>query len=101
MKYEGNPKHKEPWQPGRQGSLCPAELDIDTAQELLYASQLVGKKRFSVHKGRAFAAQEHRPEHWHGNPVAWMEVPQQLRATWLREGKVQRREIKRHWAEVR
>lgn len=23
MRYEPNPKHKYPWQPGKKGSLCP------------------------------------------------------------------------------
>jgi len=27
LNYVPNPKHKEPWQRGRRGSLCPREID--------------------------------------------------------------------------
>ena len=56
MEYEGNPKHKEPWQRGRKGSLCPKEISVETARELLERSKKAGNKRFAVHNGRACCA---------------------------------------------
>ena len=58
MRYFGNPKHKEPWQPGRKGSLCPSRRkmpDLDP-QKLLESSELCGAKRYAVFEGLAFAA---------------------------------------------
>lgn len=96
MRYEPNPKHKEPWQRGRRGSLCP-RFGPETAQSLLEESEPVGKKRFVCHEGRAYCAQEHASGRWHGYPVGWMEVPPRLRMKWRRNGTVQRRDIRKHW----
>lgn len=99
MRYEGNPKHRKPWQPGRRGTLCPDDIDRAIAQRLLADSALEGAKRYAVHEGRAYCAQEHRPGLWHGYPIGWEDVPEHLRRRWLREGRVRRRDIKRHWQE--
>lgn len=37
LTYEPNPKHKEPWQRGARGSLCPRDAD---GPALLAASQV-------------------------------------------------------------
>ena len=42
MRYESNPKHKQPWQSGRRGSLCPESMDMGTVRELLSGSEAVG-----------------------------------------------------------
>lgn len=96
MVYEGNPKHKEPWQRGRRGSLCPPEVK-ELARSLLEWSELVGEKRYATYDGRAFCASEHQPGHWHGWLVGWVEVPEKLRRQWVEAGKVKRREILRYW----
>ena len=40
MRYESNPKHKEPWQRGRRGTLCPSDIDQAIARQLLEGSEL-------------------------------------------------------------
>ena len=97
MRYESNPKHKQPWQRGRSGSLCPETVDLETARRLLSDSEPVGDKRYAVHEGKAYCAQEHRADAWHGYPVGWREVPESLRRTWRRQGRVRRRDIEKHW----
>ena len=99
MRYESNPKHKDPRQPGCRGTLCPKEVDLSIARQLLEGSELEGGKRYAVHEGRAYCAQQHRPDLWHGYPIGWEDVPEHLRRRWLREGRVRRRDIKRHWQE--
>lgn len=96
MNYESNPKHSEPWQRGRRGSLCPKEVRA-VAAELLAGSELVGGKRYAVHGGRAYCAQEHRPGAWHGYPVGWKVVPPELRARWRKQSLVRSRDIKQYW----
>ena len=96
MRYESNPKHSAPWQRGRRGSQCPEEVR-SLAQELLEGSVLDGNKRYAVHEGRAYCAQQHREDVWHGYPVGWVEVPEYLRRRWLRGDAVNRREIGRYW----
>jgi hypothetical protein len=94
--YEPNPKHKEPWQRGRRGSLCPP-MEDGAAQELLGGSDLEGGKRFACREGKAYCAQEHLPGRWHGYPVGWREVPPKLRGKWLEKGIVSRADMRRHW----
>jgi hypothetical protein len=96
VKYESNPKHREPWHHGRSGTLCP-RWSWEQAQAILDASVLAdnGQGRYGVLDGMAFEGREHRPDLWHGHPVAWNEVPPKIVGQWLREGRVTRREIKR------
>jgi len=96
MKYEGNPKHKDPWQRGRKGSLCPRR-DEPWAQDLLENSEASDGKRFACFDGKAYCAQEHRKGFWHGYPVGWKEVPPHIRDKWIEEGLVSRQDIKKHW----
>lgn len=97
MLYECNPKHKPPWQRGRRGSLCPESVDLEMAQALLSASQPVEGKRYAVHEGRAYCAQMHGADAWHGYPVGWREVPESLRRKWREDGCLQRRDMQKHW----
>ena len=97
MRYESNRKHKEPWQRGRRGTLCPSDIDVKTVHRLLADSEATGDKRYAVHEGRAFCAQRHGAEEWHGYPIGWVEVPEAIRRKWLKERRVQRRDIRRHW----
>ena len=99
MRYEGNPKHEQPWQRGRRGSLCPKTVSLETAQRLLLASERVGDKRYAVHEGRAYCAQEHRADTWHGYPVDWRKVPKSLRRMWLAQERVRRQDIRKHWGD--
>ena len=96
MTYEGNPKHKEPWQRGRKGSLCRFTASA-LAQAILDASAAWEGKRYSTHEGRAFCGQEHAPGRWHGYPVGWKEVPEPLRSSWLKEGRISRKNVREFW----
>jgi len=96
MEYKSNPKHSEPWQRGRRGSLCPKDVQ-PLAQSLLDASVQAGAQRYAVHEGKAYCGQEHPPGTWHGYPVGWKVVPQTLRQTWVKEGRVRRSDVKRNW----
>ncbi len=100
--YEGNPKHKAPWQPGRKGSLCPPDVSVARAQELPQSSLLEGKKRYASDKGRAYCAHQHdaAKNRWHGYPVGWREVPAPVRRQLLNSGTVTRRDVDRYWEGV-
>lgn len=100
MRYEGNPKHKEPWQPGRRGSLCPKELSQAQVEALLRESELEGDKRYAIWNELPFVAQQHGSDAWHGYPIAWSEVPEALRRRWRATGKVRRSSIRRFWDRV-
>ncbi len=97
MRYESNPKHDEPWQRGGRGSLCPRDIGQRIAERLLADSELVGSKRYAVHEGRAYCAQQHGTDVWHGYPIGWSKVPASLRFKWQKEGRVHRKDTKRYW----
>src|SRR5262245_3249369 len=100
MTYEPNDKHKKPWQPGRKGSLCPSDISPDTRSALLADSEPDpdgGSKRYATDGSRAFCAQPHRPDVFHGYPVGWKEVPEEIRNNWVRADRVKRRTIARYW----
>jgi hypothetical protein len=97
MMYESNPKHRDPWQAGRKGSLCPSDLTVELAQQLLNKSEIDGKCRWMTFDGRAFCGEEHRPGYWHGYPVGWVEVPEKIRRRWQAAELVTRRQINDYW----
>ena len=96
--YESNPKHRDPWQPGRKGSICDMQVRPHVLT-LLRESEVDGNKRYAVFNGRAYCAQEHSPGTWHGYPVGWREVPARLRQHWMQQGKVSKRLLKLNWEE--
>lgn len=53
-------------------------------------------KRYAVHDGKAYCAQEHLPGRWHGYPIGWNEVPPKLAIEWEKQGRVTKRERKRY-----
>ncbi|MEI6784580.1 MAG: hypothetical protein WCQ21_27115 [Verrucomicrobiota bacterium] len=97
--YEGNPKHKTPWQPGRKGSLCPSNISLERARQLLLSSIIEGRKRYGADQGRAFCAQQHdaTKDRWHGYPIGWSEVPAGVRQQLVKAAVVTTRDIKRFW----
>lgn len=98
LPYEPNPKHKEPWQRGRRGSLCPKNLTIkDVLRLLREESVLHGQARYAIHEGRAFKATANHEGIWHGWPVGWVEVPESLRLQWRKEDKLKKRDMTRYW----
>lgn len=92
LTYEPNPKHKPIPTPGRHGPICPRHADGPT---LLLESELVGQKRYATDGERAYCAQQHVPNRWHGYPVNWDEVPPSVIAKWVAADKVQRKAIRR------
>ena len=103
MLYQKNDKHKEPWRRGRRGSLCPREIGPGMAQALLSDSlsdsKAEGGKRYAVRDGRAYCAQRHDAVRnaWHGYPVGWKEVPENLRRRWLKANLLRKKDMKDHW----
>jgi hypothetical protein len=96
LAYESNPKHSEPWQVGRRGSICEAEVR-PLAQDLLLASVAWKAKRYAVHDGKACCGQEHSPDRWHGYPVGWVEVPPKVVRQWIRDGRLTNHDRKEYW----
>ncbi len=96
MVYESNPKHSEPWQIGKKGSLCEDDVR-PLARQLLDESVLWEGRRYAVYNGKAYCAREHQPNRWHGYPVGWVEVPQKLALQWIREQRLSKRDRKRYW----
>jgi hypothetical protein len=97
LRYEPNPKHKEPWQRGARGSLCPKEAD---GPALLAASHVDPKhpgKRYATDGHRAYCGQEHHPGRWHGYPVQWREVPPRIRSGLVADNQVSKRDMKEYW----
>ena len=107
MRYEPNDKHKKPWQPGRKGSLCSAvghDITEEERSDLLNKSDpdpLGSDKRYATDGRHAFCAQSHGPDVFHGYPVGWKEVPEQLRNAWIAAGRLRRNSIRRYWDDVR
>jgi len=93
--YESNPKHRDPWQIGKRGSLCEPEVR-PLAEDLLLTSVFWEGKRYAVHKGRAYCAQEHLPNRWHGYPVGWVEVPPKVARQWMRNGNLTNHDRKKY-----
>lgn len=97
--YEGNPKHREPWQPGRRGSLCPKEISIEQAQALLLGSYEWKGTRYAVHTGRLYAARDNNHGRWHGYPIGWVEAPPPVRAHFEKSDLVKKSDFKRFWTQ--
>lgn len=95
--YESIPKHKEPWQPGKRGSLCKEVSPVE-AQKMLVRSLSWTNKRYAVRDGRPYVAHEHEKNKWHGYPVGWKEVPHEIRSELQAKEKVRNRDIKRFWS---
>src|SRR4030042_1578354 len=96
MDYKCNPKHKEPFQPGRKGSLCPKSVKQEKAQELLDQSVEEGGHRYATLEGRAYKAIGDKGI-FHGFPIGFREVPQKVLNAWKREGKITRKQIRDGW----
>jgi hypothetical protein len=94
--YESNLKHTDPWQVGRRGSICETEVR-PLAGRLLAESVEFDGKRYAVHAGPAYCAQEHEANRWHGYPVGWVEVPAKLVRQWINAGVLRNHDRKKYW----
>jgi len=101
LRYQHNRKHKEPWQPGRRGSLCPPDIGLPQAQQLLKDSLSDGQHRYAVSNGRPFKGQDDGTGVWHGYPVGWVEVPESVRKSFRDSNLVKRHDIQRFWKRTR
>lgn len=101
LRYQGSPKHKAPWQPGRKGSLCPKEITLEQAQKLLEASdpdpRATSRKRYAIYQGRPFCAAVGEMDVYHGWPIGFSDVPAKLIQRWIDEGIITRSDVERHW----
>jgi hypothetical protein len=95
--YKSNPKHKEPWQRGRKGALCPSKFPRGKATQLLDSSVLIGDKRYASYEGMAYCAQSDDNDNWHGYPIGWCEVPEKIRNSWLKEQSITKKQIRANW----
>lgn len=100
VRYEGNPKHKNPWQRGRRGSLCPREIGLEQAQILLDYSDSEPNRphvRFALDGSQPYCARPHGDDVWHGFPVRWREVPVSVRKKWLTENRITQQAMQPGW----
>lgn len=97
LRFEANPKHKEPWQRGARGSLGPQDAD---GPALLAASETHPEqpgRRYATDGVQAYCGHEHLPGRWHGFPIEWRAVPAKIRNAWLADGRVTKRAVRDHW----
>lgn len=96
MRYVSNPKHREPWQPGRRGALCPKEV-WPHAQALLEGSEERGGHRYAVFEGKLYKGQksDSNAAEWHGYPVGISEVPAEVVSVFVKAGKLTNRDIRK------
>ena len=114
--YRGSLKHKNRPARGSKGTLCPEwthathATDVDggfggdpfkhrwesTVAHRLFDEAIPsdGDRRFATEKGIAFEAKPSGDGTWHGFPIPWESVPPPILKQWLKEGKVNRREIR-------
>lgn len=99
-KYEASSKHCPPYT--ARGTRCPRFSEA-AAQELLDKSVLEGKKRYSTLNGLAFVGQRTHPDDkdvWHGYPEPWDRVPSSIKAAWLKNGLITKRDMKKWDSDV-
>jgi hypothetical protein len=97
MHYEPNDKHKQPWQPGRKGAICPPGVDGPALLADSVEDPHGGGKRYATDLERAYCAQQHLEGRWHGYPEQWRKIPESLWRQWLEAGRVRKRDIKNYW----
>lgn len=111
LRYRGSIKHKR-WRPGGGfGTLCPRWTHKTSsrgfagnpnrhpwkqtqAHAMLTESVLEGGRRYATREGIAFVAVPSGDGTWHGYPVPWQDVPQQVRDAFVNEDRVTRRQTR-------
>ena len=73
------------------------KMQSEQASQLLGASMLYEGRRYAVLDGKAFCADQHGTDVWHGWPVGWIEVDEPLRRRLISSGQVRKRQIDRYW----
>lgn len=95
--YVSNPRHKNPWQPGERGTLCPRGVDGRTLFENATPDPGNPSKRYNTDGTNAYCAhpdKKHFDEGetvtWHGFPVEWRQVPCAVQRDWIKEGRIKK-----------
>lgn len=83
---------------GFQGDPFQHEWNETIAHQLFQNSKSdpLTEKRYATSKGIAFVAQPTADGTWHGYPEPWNKVPVEIKDTWLEEGLVTRKDVKRY-----
>jgi hypothetical protein len=106
LRYVPKEKHKDPFQRGRKGALCPpaAEMPADMAQKLLESSDPDPRakqvERWATDGRLAYCGRPYdrkKKSEWYGFPVGWFRVPDRLRRKWIREGLAERATMYLFW----
>ena len=106
LRYVPKEKHKDPFQRGRKGTLCPpaSELPVDKAQALLDGSdpdpRLKQVERWATDGRLAYCGRPYdrkRRLAWYGFPVGWIRVPERLRRKWIKAGAADRATMYCFW----
>lgn len=100
--YMGNPRHKQPWQPGARGTMCPSDVDGVALFAAATADPTKPGKRYNTDGRTAYCAHPDTknptdPEQtitWHGFPVSWREVPISVQRQWVAEGRLRKPKLK-------
>ena len=110
--YRGSPKHKNRPAQGDKGTLCPewthAPLGSDVerhpwtdslAAELFQQAvqnqwTLDGRTFYATKDGVPFAARSTNDGSYHGYPIAWEQIPSEIKDLWLDQGLVKRRDLR-------
>ncbi len=114
--YRGSQKHKNRPTGGLKGTLCPewthATLTggyghdpyehrwYETEAHRLFECAVLGangQRRFATAKGIAFEAKPTADGTWHGYPVPWEAVPEDITRKWIADGAVTARQIRKFW----
>lgn len=93
--YVSNPRHKQPWQPGARGTLCPSDVDGAKLFQSATADPKNPCKRYNTDGENAYCAHPDRKDlladvSWHGFPVNWREVPTSVQRQWIADGRLTR-----------
>lgn len=100
LAYEGNPRHRDPWQRGAQGSRCPKGVDGRVLLPQSVVDPRNPRRRWATDGVGAYEAKptniinSEGDEVWHGFPVPWHDVPPKIVRSWIQENKVTRREVR-------
>ncbi len=95
--YRPSPRHKQPWQPGARGTLCPPEVDGPVLFATSVADPARPGKRYNTDGVHAYCAHPSTKQtaagdtvEWHGFPVEWRTVPIAIQRTWVSAGLIGR-----------
>jgi hypothetical protein len=94
--YVASPRHKQPWQPGARGTLCPAGVDGVELFRTATANPNNPRKRYNTDGEQAYCAHpsvknlddDEQDVMWHGFPIEWRAVPPAVQRIWIEEGRI-------------